>query len=131
MHRILFFISIYFASALLVYCQNYNVRNYSLEDGLPQTHVYEIAQDKNGFLWFGTQGGVAKFNGIEFITYSQKDGLADNHVTSIYQDDYENMWFGHRFDGVSCLTNGKILSINPDGMNKTISKYTYEKIVLV
>ena len=56
------------------FSQHFNFRNFSIEDGLPQSTIYDIHQDSKGFIWFGTQGGVAKFNGIEFVNYNQKDG---------------------------------------------------------
>ena len=71
--------------------QHFNFRNFNLEDGLPQNSVYNIFQDDKGYIWLGTQGGVAIFDGIEFTDYNQKDGIAGNHVTKICQDKNKNI----------------------------------------
>ncbi len=89
--------------------QHFNFRNFTLENGLPQATVYNIFQDNKGFIWIGTQGGVAKFNGIEFLNLNQKDGLAGNHVLNICQDKNNNIWLGHRFEGFTCINNGRIV----------------------
>ena len=46
------------------------VRNsWSIEQGLPQISVYAIAQDHDGYLWFGTQSGLARFDGVRVVAY--------------------------------------------------------------
>ena len=106
------------------FSQHFNFRNFSIEDGLPQSTIYDIHQDSKGFIWFGTQGGVAKFNGIEFVNYNQKDGLAENHVTAISEDSFGNLWMGHRYEGVSRIQNNKILTILPKELKSTIKSIT-------
>ena len=93
--------------------QQFNFRNFNLEDGLPQNSVYNIFQDNNGYIWLGTQGGVAIFDGIQFKNFDQKDGISGNHVTKICQDKNNNIWLGHRFEGFSCIVNEKITKLNP------------------
>ena len=93
--------------------QHCNFRNFNLEDGLPQNSVYNIFQDDKGYIWLGTQGGVAIFDGIEFTDYNQIDGIAGNHVTKICQDKYKNIWLGHRYEGFTCINNEKIIKTNP------------------
>ena len=68
------------------FCQSYNFKNYSTEQGLPQSQVLSVFQDKNGYMWFGTNsGGVAKFDGNNFITFTTQEGLIDNTIYSIMQ----------------------------------------------
>jgi len=82
-------------------------KNYRYVDGLANNIVIDIFQDKEGFIWFGTNnGGVSRFDGKNWKTYIQKDGLSCNNVHSIFQDDKGNFWFGADGGGVS-IFDGK------------------------
>lgn len=63
--------------------QEYSFVQYSVKEGLPQTQVYALAADSDGFLWLGTAGGAGKFNGKYFENYSSANGLSDNVVSDI------------------------------------------------
>src|ERR1700756_3661324 len=41
-------------------------KNFTIEDGLPDSHVNAIVQSQNGYLWVGTEGGLARFDGEHF-----------------------------------------------------------------
>src|SRR6476469_1860418 len=43
---------------------------WSIQQGLPQISVLALAQDPNGYLWVGTQSGLARFDGVEFHVYT-------------------------------------------------------------
>ncbi|MBL4654707.1 MAG: hypothetical protein JKY33_02665, partial [Bacteroidia bacterium] len=58
-----------------VFSQHYNFINYSIEQGLPQSQVGDIYVDSKGYIWFGTLGGVSKFDGRKFQNFSTEDGL--------------------------------------------------------
>ncbi len=53
-----------------------------LKEGIPQSQVSALAQDQEGYLWVGTWGGLARFNGSEFKRYYREDGL---HSTRIHE----------------------------------------------
>ncbi len=70
--------------AVTVCSQNNELRPYTMEDGLPQSQVYDLVQDTIGYLWLGTQGGgLARFDGESFTTYNDRDGLASNYIYSL------------------------------------------------
>ena len=74
------------------------------EDGLPSSLVLAILQDRQGDLWFGTAGGVSRYDGAQFTTFTTENGLAHNRVSSIVEDRQGNLWFGtwggvSRYDG--------------------------------
>ncbi|MBL4655154.1 MAG: hypothetical protein JKY33_04965, partial [Bacteroidia bacterium] len=78
-----------------VYSQSSNFKNYSVEDGLPQSQVTAIFQDRHGYLWFGTLGGgICKYDGNSFYNYFEKDGLSSNIINCIYEDSKNNLWIG-------------------------------------
>lgn len=60
-----------------------NFQNYGRADGVPQSQVLAVAQDRQGYLWVGTYGGIARYNGHRFVTYTIADGLASNAVETI------------------------------------------------
>ncbi len=66
---------------------------YSIEEGLPTSNVYSVMEDGKGYIWFGTDVGVLKFDGYEFKHYSTDDGLADNEVFKIFEDSQNRIWF--------------------------------------
>lgn len=86
--------------------------NYSLEQGLPQASVLCIYQDKVGNMWFGTQGGVSKYNGNSFVNYDTRNGFADNHITAIMQDSKGRYWFGHRYKGLTLMHGCQISKVD-------------------
>jgi signal transduction histidine kinase/ligand-binding sensor domain-containing protein/ActR/RegA family two-component response regulator len=64
--------------------------HYSTREGLSQNSVITIYQDDENFMWFGTYGGINRFDGYNFIRfqYSQSNPLSisENHVRSICQE---------------------------------------------
>lgn len=103
---------ILFSLLILIGCfkaagQQYGFRNYSLEQGLPQTEVNALLQDSRGYIWTGTNGGgLSRFNGRNFKTYTTRDGLFSNMVWSLFEDSHGNLWLGTsnaitRYDGIS------------------------------
>ncbi len=85
----------------------YALRNYSAVDGLPQSTVNVMLEDRNGYLWIGTQGGgLARYDGREFKVYTTLDGLLSNMVSYLKLDSKNNLWVVHprgisKFDGVN------------------------------
>ncbi|HEX7016634.1 MAG TPA: two-component regulator propeller domain-containing protein [Cyclobacteriaceae bacterium] len=86
---------------------HYSIRSYTAIDGLPQSQVTGLAEDANGYLWIGTQGGgLARFDGREFKVYTTLDGLLSNFINGLAFDSHQNLWLLHpngltRYDGLS------------------------------
>jgi ligand-binding sensor domain-containing protein len=73
--------------------QDFSSRHYTVKDGLAGTMVYDVLQDKNGFIWFATNQGVSRFDGRNFTNFSKEDGLPDNEILRLYLDKFNNIWF--------------------------------------
>ncbi|HJX72188.1 MAG TPA: two-component regulator propeller domain-containing protein, partial [Bacteroidales bacterium] len=86
--------------------QTYFFDNYGPEQGLESSIVYAILQSKDDYIWLGTDAGVARFDGINFINYTTEHGLAPKGVRTIFEDNSGNIWFGH-IGGALTRYNGK------------------------
>lgn len=90
-----------FLNAIPVFGQRLFVRHYSTAEGLPQNQVFAIHQDQHGFLWFGTGGGLSRYDGRQFRNYTKEHGLASNVIRAIHRDKDQNLWLATD-EGISC-----------------------------
>jgi len=69
-----------------------------IEHGLSQSSIFSILQDSKGFMWIGTESGVNRYDGYNFIVYtpdiSNPKSLSNNWVYSVYEDHLGNLWIG-------------------------------------
>lgn len=70
----------------------------TMDDGLSESIVLSILQDRQGFMWFGTADGLNRFDGYSFKVFhsdvSDSATLPNNYVQSLYQDRSGNVWVG-------------------------------------
>ncbi len=70
----------------------------SVEDGLPSASVHATLQDSYGFIWLGTESGLARFDGYEFVTYhfdsEDPTSLSHNDVRALALDRSGRLWVG-------------------------------------
>lgn len=78
----------------ILYPAEYLHQTFDLTEGLPQSQVNCITQDQKGYLWIGTQYGLARFNGYEFRNFYSQDGLSSPIVSSLKVDSKGNIWVG-------------------------------------
>ncbi len=88
-------IIILISTSYFSYSQNIYNRVYTVQDGLAQSQVLSLCQDRKGLIWIGTAaGGISVFDGLNFKNITKDDGLAGNSVYSIIQDKKGNLWAG-------------------------------------
>ena len=72
----------------------------TINDGLSLSSVYDIYQDSKGFMWFGTEDGLNKYDGQSITVYGahtdQHNLLANKWVEQIYEDKSGMIWLGSR-----------------------------------
>lgn len=85
------------------FSQNYYSENITIKDGLPSNTIRDIFKDSRGFMWYGTGGGLVRYDGSHFKIFNERDGLAGNRVWSIDEDDKGNLWLGIWGGGISCF----------------------------
>ncbi len=104
----------------------YQVKYYSSLDGLTQVSVNAMLKDKQGFLWVGTQDGLNRFDGKDFLQfrYNPTDtlGLQGNYIVSLFQDSKDRIWIGTMNKGLSYYepSTGIFHRINTTSNNKDI-----------
>lgn len=73
-------------------------RRLTIEDGLSQSTVVSQLQDHEGYLWFGTQDGLNRYDGYEFRVFradpNQPGSLAGNRVYALFEDQEKTLWVG-------------------------------------
>src|SRR5690606_31786021 len=79
-----------------VAAQRYTFYNLNVENGLIQSQVRTIAQDKYGYLWIGTLGGLSRYDGSGFTSFTVRDGLLDNEILTVKTDPKGQIWIGGR-----------------------------------
>ncbi len=84
----------------------------SVEKGLSQSSVHAILQDSEGFLWFGTQDGLNRYDGYSFKIFkpslNDTTSISDNWITDLAEDNDGNIWiatYGGGFNKFDKKTN--------------------------
>ena len=102
------FISLLFA-AIVCQSQNnlYQFTHLTTEQGLSQNKVTAIIQDKYGFMWFGTNNGLNRFDGYNMQTFyhwvGDSTSLSHNHIESLFEDSKGRLWVGTDGGGLNCF----------------------------
>ena len=72
--------------------------HFSIEQGLSQATVQAIVQDHVGYLWFGTEEGLNRYDGYGFVVFKHDPldpgSLPDNGISALYEDRRQRMWVG-------------------------------------
>ncbi len=78
--------------------ERYFFKKINIEEGLSQSSILSILQDKNGFIWFGTANGLNRYDGYEFLVYTNNPGdstsISDNKINSLFEDSEGILWIG-------------------------------------
>ncbi len=87
--------------------------HYTRSDGLPAGAVWTLVQDASGYLWLGTQNGLARFDGVRFRIFdaSNTPGLSSQDIRSIVIDPSGQLWLGSYGGGVFRFNDGQVESI--------------------
>ncbi len=85
-----------FLTGDLMWAQPYTLRSLQVEDGLSQNMVYCVIQDRDDYIWIGTQDGLNRYDGNSFKVYKKTDGsgLFNDGVCSLNEDHDGNIWVG-------------------------------------
>lgn len=103
------------AQALVLTQDDYLYRVWSVDAGLPQISVTAIVQDNEGFLWLGTQNGLARFDGLQFEVFNTSNTaeMSSNLITALHFDVQGRLWIGS-VNGLMRYQEGKFSRLDKD-----------------
>ncbi|HTV04064.1 MAG TPA: two-component regulator propeller domain-containing protein [Acidobacteriaceae bacterium] len=99
--------------------QQYQLRKWTVENGLPQNVIRGIAQAPDGYLWIATLNGVARFDGVRFILFNRSNtpGIDSNRFSSMVQGRNGDLWLGIEDGALTRYHNGIFHTYGPaDGI---------------
>ena len=74
------------------YSQQFFVKSYTIENGLPTRNINDACQDNDGIMWFATSYGISKYDGFSFTNYDTKSGLPNQIFRKIKLDAKGILW---------------------------------------
>lgn len=109
----------------LLFSQKLFIKNYTTAEGLAQNQVFAIKQDHLGFMWFGTGGGLSRYDGRSFRNFTKENGLASNVIRTIFESSDNRLWLGTD-EGLSLYISksdsfynyNAAADVNTDGLGK-------------
>ncbi len=99
--------------------QEFLIKNISRQDGLVQSTVHSIYQDKNGFVWIGTEEGISRFDGENVKNFTEPKDLFNHWIIKINEDKSGNLWILNR--------RGELWAFNKAGFSRISSAGCYIK----
>ena len=82
----------------IIWGQGVQFDHYGVADGISQSEILCIFQDSEGYMWFGTQNGLNKFDGYSFEKYfnnpSDTSTISNSWIFDITEDDNGIIWIG-------------------------------------
>ena len=144
---LLFWILLLFILANCTFGQSIaaHFKNYTTKDGLLSNKVNCVLHAKNGFIWFGTNNGLAKFDGQHFTYYNNQinnsNSISSDIVTALFEDVEENIWIGtyegglNKFDlktkKIKRFKQDDLKNKLPDNRVMAIFKHPFKKNFIV
>ena len=81
------------------------------DPGLPQGPVRALAQTAEGYLWVGSDEGLARFDGLRFVPLGAREGLESGPITALLGDSRGALWIGSAENGLSCWQSNRLTRI--------------------
>ena len=89
----------------IFYPQSIKFNNLTVENGLSNNDVNTLIQDKTGFIWFGTEDGLNRYDGYNFKVYrhnpTDSNSLSNNSIWALLEDRKGNIWIGTKDGNVN------------------------------
>ncbi|HEV8433616.1 MAG TPA: two-component regulator propeller domain-containing protein [Thermoanaerobaculia bacterium] len=96
--------------------------------GLPQNSIETIVQTRDGYLWMGTEEGLARFDGVRFVVSDRETSpaLRSPFVSSLFESSDGTLWIGTYGGGLARLRHGRIDAFRPDLLGAERIRGMYE-----
>ena len=95
---------------------DYSRQSWTMESGLPQTTVQSVVQTADGFLWLGTEAGLVRFDGVEFVTVDRNSEpeLPGNDIRCLLATRDGALWIGTNA-GLARWKDGRLIAVTQPG----------------
>lgn len=93
--------------------EEHGTEEFGTEQGLPNNHVLDIIQDKEGSFWVSTHGGLVQFRDTLFSTYTKDDGLTGNYIRALAENKKGDIIVGSS-NGAAIINESGISALAPD-----------------
>lgn len=107
--------------ALCIKAQDFNYVQYDMRGGLAGNVVYHMVQDHDGFMWFGTETGLSRFDGTHFKNFTTSDGLPDNEIIRLFVDSKNRVWIVPFGNTLCYYWRGTIYTSKNDSLLKRLN----------
>ncbi len=105
--------------------QQLNFTRYTVTNGLPASRVHSILQDRQGYLWFGTSGGLARYDGSEFTRFTAAGGLIGSTIVALVEAADGSIVFAASEGGVGVVESGTVRVMLGDGLDGAVVRAIY------
>lgn len=106
---LLFFFTVC-SSGLVAQTPDYLFKHINTTNGLVSNQVSSVIQDSKGYMWFGTQTGLQRYDGKRFITYladvHDANAMQSDWINTIFEDSKNRLWIGSSIAGPCVLHQG-------------------------
>lgn len=92
-----------------LFAQKYDVKRYSVNEGLPSGQVYDVEFTEDGYVWFASSYGLVKSDGKNFIIFDKKNGLREEIINDIFVDSDQKFWVATYGTGIGILQNDTLI----------------------
>lgn len=122
MRTALFTIITFLLHAFVAHSQTpgYSIEYLTIDQGLPHNGVTSIIQDKQGFIWFGTFGGLTRYDGQNMKVFQFEPGnpnsLTNNSIETLFESSDRKIWIGTKSGGLNCF----------DPTHETFTHYVFD-----
>ncbi len=101
---------------------DYAIDRWGIDEGLPQIAILSITQDRDGYLWVGTQSGIARFDGTRFDVFDRHNtaGIDTTDAFHSLSDSRGRLWFGTEH-GALRFENHKFSAVRMDARASAIN----------
>ena len=103
-----------FAGGAVLGAHDYIVDTWQAEDGLPQNSVTAVAQTRDGYLWVGTQDGLARFDGVRFVLFDVHNtpAIRNSRIVQLFEDRKGALWIGTEDAGLVRLERRQLTAFS-------------------
>jgi ligand-binding sensor domain-containing protein/signal transduction histidine kinase len=104
------------------------IQTWQVEDGLPQNSVTALAQTQSGYLWVGTQDGLARFDGMRFEVFDSHNtpAIHNRRIVQVFEDRRGALWIGTEGAGLVRLEQGQFSAFSAPNQG---SAFNYARVL--